>query len=147
MGSVNWKVIAAGALSGTLWFAALMAVGAVYSCARAHDAEHNSDFIGEDSIKNGMGQLCCGENDCAEVLPADIKEMADGLHIHVRAHFPEIQENAYLSITAQHAHEEEWEEIWAYKDIIPNPRNGKTYRCAWPSPHDRKCLIHGMPGS
>lgn len=138
--AIDWKIIKWGIIG-------LIAGGAICSVGLAwpHDAEHKTDWIGEDGIKNADGVLCCGSSDCAEILESDYRDEKDGVHIHVRAHKVEPDCSAYGCTKGEPA--EEWDEIWAYKDIIPNPRNGKTFRCGWPTQKDRKCLIHGMPGS
>jgi hypothetical protein len=128
---------------------------ALVSPTFAHDDNHETDWIGEfreradsqqQGLKNHAGELCCGKDDC-QVIPKEwVKPEKDGLHIHVKAWMP-ADDGRVTGHPKADSSWEEWDEVWDYKQIIDNPHDGKTYRCAWPTPQNRRCLIWGSMGS
>ena len=89
--------------------------------ALAHDS---AKWIQDRAIKNAVGELCCGERDCASLAEGDITITARGYYIK--------------SLT----------ETVPFNEALPLPNipeaGGKYWRCQWGG--SRKCFF-APPGS
>ena len=96
---------------------AIIAITATLSFAYGHGA---AEWIQRGGFKNVMGELCCGERDCAELSDADVKITAAGYFI------PSINETVPFS------------------EATPSP-TGTYWRCYWGG--KRKCFFAPPPNS
>ena len=96
---------------------AVLAVAATISLAGAHGA---AEWIQQGGYKNGVGELCCGERDCAEISGADIKVTAGG----------------YLIVSIN--------EVVPFSEATPSP-TGTYWRCFWGG--KRKCFFAPPPNT
>ena len=100
----------------TFVLAALAAIA--FACpAFGHGA---AQWIEDGGYRNSADQKCCGENDCAEVPTEDVAVVEGGYFIKSLSEFVP---NA---------------------EATPSP-DGHYWRCAWPTPADRKCFFFPPP--
>jgi hypothetical protein len=88
-------------------------------CALAfgHDT---AQWIQDGKYRNALGDLCCGERDCAELADADIRITAGGYLI------------------------KSLDETVPFHESTPSP-NGKYWRCYWGG--KRKCFFAPPPAT
>ena len=91
---------------------------AMLSLTFAH-AHGPAEWIQRGGFKNDVGELCCGERDCAELADADVKVTAAG----------------YLVVSLN--------ETVPFGEATPSP-TGTYWRCYWGG--KRKCFF-APPGS
>lgn len=73
-----------------------------------------ADWIRRDGYKNAIGELCCGEQDCSELLSSDVRLVSGG----------------YLVVSLG--------EFVPFSDVTPSP-NKAYWRCQWGGA--RKCFF------
>lgn len=79
-----------------------------------------AQWIQDGGYRNADGALCCGESDCIELATEDVATVGGGYYIK------------------------------SLKEFIPNAEatpspDGHYWRCAWPTPTDRKCFFFPPP--
>ena len=82
-----------------------------------------AEWIQRGGVRNGGGQLCCGERDCIEIPGEQVKAIQGGYRVIL---------------------DENKAEIVPYPEAQPSP-DGAYWRCAWPRPEDRKCFFAPPP--
>jgi len=87
------------------------------SLAYGHDA---AEWIQRGGYKNAVGELCCGERDCAELASADVKVTPAG----------------YLIVSVN--------ETIPFSEATPSP-TGTYWRCYWGG--KRKCFFAPPPNT
>ena len=90
-----------------------LAAVAMLSLTFAH-AHGPAEWIQRGGFKNGVGELCCGERDCAELTDADVKITPAG----------------YLVVSLN--------ETIPFSEATPSP-TGTYWRCYWGG--KRKCFF------
>jgi len=96
------------------------AIALVASIGAAASAHGPAQWINDGQYKNEMGELCCGERDCAELADDDVSATADGYFI------------------------KSLRETVPYSQAQPG-RDGKYWRCQWGG--ERKCFFAPPPSS
>ena len=100
-------------------FAGLTAL-TMLSLSLAAYAHGPAEWIQRDQYKNSVGELCCGERDCAELTDADVKITSAGYFI--------------VSI----------KETIPFSEATPSP-TGTYWRCFWGG--KRKCFFAPPPNT
>ncbi len=85
-----------------------------------------AEWIQRGAYKNRIGELCCGERDCAELADEDVKVTAAGYRVTLHRPGGDVFE------------------IVPYAEAQPSP-DGKFWRCEWGG--ERKCFFAPPPGS
>jgi hypothetical protein len=91
--------------------AALAATASLAPMALAHG---EADWINQGGYRNAVGELCCGERDCAALRDTDVEVTAAGFHIR------------------------SLDETVPFDQALPSP-DGHYWRCAWGGA--RKCFF------
>jgi hypothetical protein len=81
------------------------------TAAAGHDA---ADWINQGGYRNAIGELCCGERDCAELAEGDVSVTAAGYYVRGL------------------------NETVPFNEALPSP-DGRYWRCAWGG--ERKCFF------
>lgn len=103
-----------------LLMAAIVVTVFLVFVARAARAHESGDWIRQGEFRNAVGELCCGERDCAVVEARDIKITATG----------------YLIKSIN--------ETVPFDEATPSP-NGLYWRCYWGG--KRKCFFAPPPAT
>lgn len=85
--------------------------------ARAHGA---AEWIERGGYRNAIGELCCGERDCAELADDDVAIVPGGFLV------------------------KSLKEIVPIEQALPSP-DGHYWRCQWGG--ERKCFFYPPPNS
>lgn len=105
-------------------FACAVLVVITAAPANSHD---DAEWIRRGSIKNAIGELCCGPKDCQSIAEGDVAVTPRGYRI------------------------KSLNETIPFNEALPLPNipeaKGLYWRCAWPTPDARKCFFVPHGGS
>lgn len=109
---------------------ALIILLALTTAALAHDS-----WISRGSLKNGAGEWCCGEGDCAVMDPKTVTSTSRGYHFNGIGRI-----SSGAGEIAEH-----YDEFVPEREIQPSP-DGAYWRCKRPD-GSRRCVFGPPPGS
>ena len=117
-----------------LFLMALLCLGLLVILVRTVNAHGSAEWIERGAIKNRVGELCCGQKDCGELVRGTVIATPAGYRV----------DGVFrVQPTPDRSFEIEVHEIVPYQNTLPAP-DGGWWRCEWGG--ERKCFFGPMMG-